>query len=73
MRMTYSGFFIVFYLAFIFGLAGCQPEGTAEKAGQKIDKAAESTGQKIEKGRGIHGRCRNYSQDQGRNSSRPVA
>lgn len=49
MRMTYSGFFIVFYLAFIFGLAGCQPEGTAEKAGQKIDKAAESTGQKIEK------------------------
>ncbi len=49
MRMTYSGFFIVFYLAFIFGLAGCQPEGTAEQAGQNIDKAAESTGQKIEK------------------------
>ena len=49
MRMTYSGFFIVFYLAFLFGLGGCQPEGTAEKAGQKIDKAAESTGQKIEK------------------------
>jgi hyperosmotically inducible protein len=47
--MTYSGFFIVFYLAFIFGLAGCQPEGTAEKAGQKIDKAAERTGQTIEK------------------------
>lgn len=47
MRMTYSGFFIV-YLAFFFGLAGCQPEGTAEKAGQKIDKAAERTGQAIE-------------------------
>jgi hyperosmotically inducible protein len=49
MRLTSSGFFIVFYLAFIFGLAGCQSEGTAEKAGQKIDKAVESTGQKIEK------------------------
>ena len=49
MRKTSSGFFIVFYLAFIFGLAGCQSEGTAEKAGQAIDKAAESTGQKIEK------------------------
>lgn len=49
MRMTSSGFFIVFYLALIFGLAGCKSEGTAEKAGQKIDKAIESTGQKIEK------------------------
>jgi len=49
MRMTNSGFFMVFYLALIFGLAGCQAEGTAEKAGQKIDKAAESAGQTIEK------------------------
>lgn len=49
MRITIRGFFIVFCLALIFGLAGCQQEGTAEKAGQKIDKAAESTGQKIDK------------------------
>lgn len=47
MRMTSRGFFILFCLAFIFGLAGCQ-EGTAEKSGEKIDKAAESTGQKME-------------------------
>ena len=49
MRTTSSGFFIVFYLVFIFGLAGCQPEGTAEKAGQKVDKAVESTSQNIAK------------------------
>lgn len=49
MRTTFSGLFIVFFLTFIFGLAGCQPEGTAEKAGEKIDKAAESAGKKIEK------------------------
>lgn len=49
MRRTLSGLFIVFFLAFTFGLTGCQPEGTAEKAGEKIDKAAESAGQKIEK------------------------
>jgi hyperosmotically inducible protein len=49
MAMTNSGFFIVFYLAFIVGLGGGQPDGTAEKTGQKIDKAAESASQKIEK------------------------
>lgn len=49
MRTTSSGYLIVFCLAFIFGLAGCEPEGTAEKTGQKIDKAAESAGQKMEK------------------------
>lgn len=49
MRMTHSSFFSVFCLAFIFVLAGCQSEGPAEKAGQKIDKVVESTSQKIEK------------------------
>jgi hyperosmotically inducible periplasmic protein len=32
----------------VLGLAGCQQEGTAEKAGRKIDRAAENTQQKIE-------------------------
>jgi len=44
-----SGFFFVMFIAFVFGLAGCQQEGTAEKAGQKIDQAAESAGKKVEK------------------------
>ncbi len=32
----------------VFGLAGCQKEDTAEKAGKKIDRAAESAEQKID-------------------------
>lgn len=39
--------FIVF-LSAVLGLAGCQREGTAEKAGQKIDQAAEKAGEKLE-------------------------
>lgn len=35
-------------LSFVFGLAGCQPEGPAEKAGQKLDRSIENTGQRIE-------------------------
>ena len=49
MSLSYRGFFIVFLLAFVLGLAGCQQEGTAEKAGKKIDKAAEKAGDKIDK------------------------
>jgi hyperosmotically inducible periplasmic protein len=49
MRLSHRGFFIVFFLACVLGLAGCQQEGTAEKAGQKIDQAAESAGKKVEK------------------------
>ena len=49
MKLSYRGLFILFCLVFVFGLAGCQQEGTAEKAGQKIDQAAESAGKKIEK------------------------
>ncbi|NOU13023.1 MAG: BON domain-containing protein [Methylococcaceae bacterium] len=36
-------------LSAVLGLVGCQQEGSAEKAGQKIDQAAENAGQKIEK------------------------
>lgn len=35
-------------LSAVLGLAGCQQEGTAEKVGQKIDRAAEKAEQKIE-------------------------
>ena len=30
-------------------LAGCEQKGTAEKAGQKIDKAVEDTGKELKK------------------------
>ena len=49
MSLLSRSFFIVFLLAFVLGLAGCQQEGTAEKAGKKIDKAAEKAGDKIDK------------------------
>ncbi|MFI3156345.1 MAG: BON domain-containing protein [Methylococcaceae bacterium] len=35
-------------LSAVFGLAGCEQEGPAEKAGEKIDRAAENAGQKID-------------------------
>jgi hyperosmotically inducible protein len=41
-------FLVITCLSAVLGLAGCQQEGTAEKAGQKIDKAAENAEQKIE-------------------------
>jgi hyperosmotically inducible periplasmic protein len=49
MRLSNRGFFVLFFLAFVLGLAGCQQEGTAEKAGKKVDQAAESAGKKVEK------------------------
>jgi hyperosmotically inducible periplasmic protein len=49
MKLSCRGLFILFCLVFVFGLAGCQQEGTAEKAGQKVDQAAESAGKKVEK------------------------
>jgi hyperosmotically inducible periplasmic protein len=49
MNLSYRGLFIVFLLSFVLGLAGCQQEGTAEKAGKTIDKAAEKAGDKIDK------------------------
>lgn len=39
---------VVTCLSVVLGLAGCQQEGTAEKAGKKIDSAAENAEQKIE-------------------------
>ena len=41
--------FCVVLMSAIFGLAGCQKEGTAEKAGKKIDQATENTGKTLEK------------------------
>jgi hyperosmotically inducible periplasmic protein len=35
-------------LAVVLGLAGCEQEGTAEKAGKEIDQATEKAGEKIE-------------------------
>ena len=39
---------VITCLSAVLGLTGCQQEGTAEKAGQKIDRAAEKADQKIE-------------------------
>ena len=39
---------VISCLTAVLGLAGCEQEGTAEKAGQKIDRAAEDAQQKIE-------------------------
>lgn len=35
-------------LSIVFGLMGCQQEGPAEKAGQKLDRSIENAGQRIE-------------------------
>jgi len=40
---------VVTCLSVVLGLAGCQQEGTAEKAGKKIDSAAEKAEQTTEK------------------------
>jgi len=40
---------VITCLSVVLGLAGCQQEGTAEKAGQKIDREAENAEQKIER------------------------
>ena len=48
MRRLCRGVFIIVFLAFFLGSAGCQQDGTAEKAGQKVDQAVESAGKKVE-------------------------
>ena len=48
MRLSYRVIFMVFLMSFVLGMVGCQQEGTAEKAGQKVDQAAEKAGKKIE-------------------------
>ncbi|MCK9619110.1 MAG: BON domain-containing protein [Methylobacter sp.] len=40
--------FVVICLSATFGLAGCQQDGAAEKAGKKIDSAAENAEQKYD-------------------------
>jgi hyperosmotically inducible periplasmic protein len=47
MRLTNRACSIIFVSA-VLGLAGCQQEGTAEKAGQEIDEAAEKAGEALE-------------------------
>lgn len=42
-----KNFFMIISLFAIFGLAGCQQEGPAEKAGKKLDRSVENTEQKI--------------------------
>jgi hyperosmotically inducible protein len=44
--MSHSGIIVGILLSAILGLAGCQQEGTAEKAGKKIDKAVEKMEEK---------------------------
>ena len=48
MRLSTRIFIIVILTAFVLGMASCQKEGTAEKAGEKMDQAAEKVGEKIE-------------------------
>ncbi len=48
MRTTFNGFFIVFSLVFIFVLAGCQSQETAETPTQRAERAAESSSQQTE-------------------------
>jgi hyperosmotically inducible periplasmic protein len=45
--LTGKSLLIVLFSA-VLGLAGCEREGTAEKAGQKIDQAVERAGEKLE-------------------------
>lgn len=40
--------FVIVFLSAILGLSACQPEGSAEKAGQKIDQAVEKADKKLE-------------------------
>jgi hyperosmotically inducible protein len=46
MSFSHSGLIAVSLLAAVFGLSSCQQEGTAEKAGKKIDKAVEKVEEK---------------------------
>lgn len=41
-------FFLIVFLSVVFGLAGCQQEGSAEKAGKKLDQAGEKAVEKLE-------------------------
>jgi len=45
---VFKGFLAVFALASVLGLGACKQEGTAEKAGKKVDQAVEQAGKKID-------------------------
>jgi len=49
MSLSLRGFSIVFLLAFVLALGGCEREGTAEKTGRKVDQAGEKAGKAAEK------------------------
>ena len=49
MSLLHRGFFIVLLLSFALVLPGCQQEGTAEKAGEKVDQAAEKVSEQAQK------------------------
>jgi len=48
MRISCKGLLVVFMLASVVGLAACNQEGPAEKAGKKVDKAVVTADKKIE-------------------------
>lgn len=48
MRITNMLFPVAVLLAVMFATVGCDREGPAERAGEKIDHAAERAGDKIE-------------------------
>lgn len=48
MRISCKELLVVFMLASVLGLAACNQEGPAEKAGKKVDKAVVQADKKIE-------------------------
>jgi hyperosmotically inducible protein len=48
MSLLHRGIIIGVIAFFVIGLAGCQKEGPAEKAGEKVDQAAEKMGEQVE-------------------------
>lgn len=48
MSLSHKGFFIVVLLSMFLGLSGCGQNGSAEKAGEKIDQATENAGDQID-------------------------
>ena len=48
MSPSSRSFCVVFLLSIFLGLFGCEQQGGAEKAGEKIDQAVEKVGEKME-------------------------
>jgi hyperosmotically inducible periplasmic protein len=47
MSLSHRGFLIVVLLSIFLGLTGCEQNGTAEKAGKKVDQATEQMSEKF--------------------------